>query len=234
MTAPLRQQQIRIDPVAVFIARAEDRAMLWAAGEMTLHDAVDKLWVAAIRDGLVAKLGQDRVQEITAAAFAAVRDDLLKFEDIEAEPTFADDAWSAPGWCDAAVDYHKDRGDRVSVRPYTADELARLRERMADNVTLERAWQEINHPTDRATASTLEALMFGLRERGAAALAEGPVRQRLVQLERAQVLQVGDRLQRLQAHIANAWTPAEVRQLFTIWGRLRRCRSGRANKSWLK
>jgi len=32
MTAPLRQQQIRIDPVAVFIARAEARAVLWAAG----------------------------------------------------------------------------------------------------------------------------------------------------------------------------------------------------------
>src|SRR5260370_18548262 len=60
---------------------------------------------AAVRDGLVAKLGQDRVQEIMAAAFAAVRDDLPKFEDIEAEPTFADDAWSAhtPGRAAAAT-----------------------------------------------------------------------------------------------------------------------------------
>src|SRR5262249_33415374 len=103
---------------------------------------------AAVRDGLVAKLGQDRVQEIIAAAFTAVRDDLFKFEDIEAEPTFADDAWSAPGWCDAAVDYHKDRGDRVSVRPYTADELARLA-RADGRRRVDRARVARNQPSDR-------------------------------------------------------------------------------------
>jgi hypothetical protein len=32
---------------------------------------------------------------------------------------------------------------------------------------------KINHPTDRAAASTVEALMMGLRERGTAALAQG-------------------------------------------------------------
>ena|SRR6516225_5632256 len=88
-----------------------------------------------------------------------------------------------------------------------------------------------HHPPSRQwhpAASTVEALMFALRERGTAALAEGLVRERLAQLDRAQVLQVGDRLQRLQPHIANAWTPAEVRQIFTTWGSLRRCRSGRA------
>ena len=131
---------------------------LWQAGGLDLHKAVDMLQAASVRDGLVAKVGQDRVQEIMAAAFAAVRDNLLTFEDIEAEPTFADDASSAPGWRDAAVNYHKDRGARVSVTSYTADELARLRELMADNVTLERAWHEINHPADRAAASTFEAL----------------------------------------------------------------------------
>ena len=53
MTAPLRRQQIRIDPVAVFIARVEARAMLWAAGEITLNDVVDELWADAVRDGLI-------------------------------------------------------------------------------------------------------------------------------------------------------------------------------------
>ena len=91
-----------------------------------------------------------------------------------------------------------------------------------DSVSLDGAYAEINTHRHRAAVSTIEALMFALRERGTAALAEGPVRERLAQLDRAQVLQVGDRLQRLQAHIANAWTPAEVRQLFTTWGRLRR------------
>jgi hypothetical protein len=81
MTALLRQQQIRIDPVAVFIARAEARAVLWAAGEMTLHDAIDELWAAAVRDGLVAKHGTDHVQRILADAFAPIRDDLPRDKD---------------------------------------------------------------------------------------------------------------------------------------------------------
>lgn len=59
-----------IDPVDVFRARADARALLWRAGEYTLHEAVDVLQADAQRQGLVAKIGQDAVQEILAAAFA--------------------------------------------------------------------------------------------------------------------------------------------------------------------
>ena len=100
------------------------------------------------------------------------------------EPTFADNAQSPPGWRDAAVDYHKDRGLRVSVTSYTADELARLRELMADNVTLERAWHE-THPADRAAASTVEALMLALGERDTKALAEPKVQVAFLSLARS-------------------------------------------------
>jgi hypothetical protein len=74
MTAPLRNQGIAIDPVAVFIARAEARALLYAAGEFDLHEAVDKLQADAERDGLIAAIGQDEVQRIIAEAFAVVGD----------------------------------------------------------------------------------------------------------------------------------------------------------------
>src|SRR5262249_17572524 len=74
MTAPVRQQDGRIDPVAVFIARAEARALLYAASEFDPHEAVDKLQADAERDGLVAAIGQDEVQRIIAEAFAAVGD----------------------------------------------------------------------------------------------------------------------------------------------------------------
>ena len=76
-------------PLIVLTSRAWARATLWQAGDLDLYEAVDMLQAAVVRDGLVAKLGQDRVQEMMAAAFAAVRDDLLKFEDTEAEPPLA-------------------------------------------------------------------------------------------------------------------------------------------------
>jgi hypothetical protein len=63
----------RPSPLAVFTARCEAGALLWQAGELDLHDAVDALQAAAIRDGLVTKLGQDAVQEIMSKAFGVVR-----------------------------------------------------------------------------------------------------------------------------------------------------------------
>jgi hypothetical protein len=104
----------------------------------------------------------------------------------------ADDAWSSPGWSEAAADYHMDG------TPYTADELARLRRLMADDVTLERAWHEINHPTGRAAESTVDALMRALRERGTAALAEPETRRRLADLSSTQVREVLARLMALR------------------------------------
>jgi hypothetical protein len=68
--------KIRLDPVLVFKARTEARALLWQAGEFDLHEAVDKLQADDVRDGLVDAIGQDQVQRILSDAFAAVRDDL--------------------------------------------------------------------------------------------------------------------------------------------------------------
>lgn len=60
-------------PLLVLQARAEARAMLYAVGELSLQDAVDGCQQAAEAYGLVAEVGQDKVQEIIAEAFAAVR-----------------------------------------------------------------------------------------------------------------------------------------------------------------
>jgi hypothetical protein len=73
MIAAARKPAARLSAVAVFVARAEARALLWQAGEFDLHEAVDELQAAAERDGLVAELGQDRVQAIIAEAFAKMR-----------------------------------------------------------------------------------------------------------------------------------------------------------------
>ena len=63
----------RPSPLAVFIARAEARALLWRCLEFNLHEAVDVLQHANERDGLIATLGQDAVQEIISKAFGVVR-----------------------------------------------------------------------------------------------------------------------------------------------------------------
>jgi hypothetical protein len=73
MSIPLRHQQIRIDPLTVFKARAEARAIVWAACEIDLHEAVDVLQADAVSTGLVARLGQDAVQRILADAFHRFR-----------------------------------------------------------------------------------------------------------------------------------------------------------------
>ncbi len=185
MNAPARVEAGASRPLAILRLRAWARARLWQAGELDLHEAVDTLQAAAVRDGLVAKLGQDRVQEIMAAAFAAVRDDLPKFEDIEAEPTFADDAWPAPGWREAALEYHKYRGDRVSIVPYAPENLARLRRLMDDNVSLDRAWHELNDRNRPTPKATIDAVWWAICEHGMSALAEPRIADRIANFDEA-------------------------------------------------
>jgi hypothetical protein len=62
-----------VKPADVFRARAEARAMLFAAGEIALHEAVDSLQDAAVESGLVDLIGQDAVQRLLANAFGGVR-----------------------------------------------------------------------------------------------------------------------------------------------------------------
>lgn len=60
-------------PLEVLTLRCWARATLWQAGEFDLHQAIDPLQEAAERDGLVAVLGQDAVQDIISKAFGVVQ-----------------------------------------------------------------------------------------------------------------------------------------------------------------
>jgi hypothetical protein len=57
-------------PLEVLELRAWARSYLWQVGEFDLHEAVDELQRSAEEAGLVAELGQDRIQQIMADAFA--------------------------------------------------------------------------------------------------------------------------------------------------------------------
>ena len=69
------------------------------------------------------------------------------------EQTGAEDAWNAEGWRDAAREYHQQRGNRCVVVDIEPARRARLRKLMGDNVSIERAWSEINQ-RDHVPAST--------------------------------------------------------------------------------
>src|SRR5262249_57177850 len=112
----------------------------------------------AARPALVAAIGQDAVRATMTAAFSAVDHDA----DTTAPELIADDAWAAPGWREAALEYHKHRGNRASIAPYAPEHLARLRRLMDDSVSLDRAWHELHGRRSGTRASTVQPPAFGL------------------------------------------------------------------------
>jgi hypothetical protein len=152
---------VRPSVLDVFIARAEARALLWHAGELSLHDAVDGLQADAERNGLVANIGQDNIQGVMAAAFGALRDDLT--------PTASDAVCEKPT---PESDVFHDPDDEGSIFFSTAaraavDERQRnkppgrtietARGLMAEEVSLERAWFEMSKPNGIAASIIMAA-----------------------------------------------------------------------------
>ena len=64
-----------------------------------------------------------------------------------------------------------------------------------------------------AAPTTIEAVMYSLRERGTAALLEPDCRRRLSELNEQQILDVAVRLQKLRPEIAPAWGAEQVDEL---------------------
>jgi hypothetical protein len=67
------RKRLAADPLVVFLARAEARAHLVAVGLHSLQDSVDKLQADAEVQGLVAKYGQEEIQQILSEAFGRWR-----------------------------------------------------------------------------------------------------------------------------------------------------------------
>src|SRR5262245_18830566 len=155
MTVPLRQQRLAIDPLAVFLARCEARALLWHTGEISLHDAVDELWAAAVRDGLVAKLGPDKVQQRLADIFAPVRDDLA-VRNLTGEGSESTEDGSAVRNLTAADDEYDGlpstfaklcrEADEKQARKPPDPELEARRRLLDDDVSAQSAWHQISRP----------------------------------------------------------------------------------------
>jgi hypothetical protein len=136
MNVPISHQRIRIDPLAAFKARAEARAILWAACEIDLHEAVDALQAAAETSGLVEKIGQDTVQAILHDAFHRVR------RTAEGKPRPC--AGSDLGWAEAAREYHATRPPIPDPKdPVVVRARARARRLLEPDLSFEEAWHEM-------------------------------------------------------------------------------------------
>jgi len=125
------------------------------------------------------------------------------------------DLWDA-GWHEAALDYHEKRGKRVGIAPYAPEEIARLRRLIDDNVSLERAQREVSGRRSGAAASTVEALVFGLRD-GIEVLARPDTQRRVSDLDQKQLEDVCVRIQAFHPKIAPAWPTEDVDLLISLW-----------------
>jgi transposase len=104
---------------------------------------------------------------------------------------------------------------RSKLRPDPRTE--QLRRLMESNASLDALWEEVNRAArqryNAAPQTTVEALLYSLRQRGVWALTEPATKRRLSELSEEQVIEVGDRLQKLKPHIAKAWTADELKAL---------------------
>jgi len=87
----------------------------------------------------------------------------------------------------------------------------------AREISLECLWHELNAAAQhgRAAASTVEALMYSLRERRTTALTEPDTQRRISELSEEQLHEIGARLQALK--IVRAWTAEDIEQLVETW-----------------
>jgi len=96
--------------------------------------------------------------------------------------------------------------------------ILRARRLLADNVSLDRAWAEINgnRPTPEAT---IEALVYSLR-RGAAELSKPDKLRQLSELDKAQLKAIYRHLQNFNLEIVPPWPPEDVAALIAKWREL--------------
>jgi len=105
--------------------------------------------------------------------------------------------------------------DRKGAARHHLERLRRLL--AADDISLERSWHELNRG---AAASTVEALVYGLRQ-GIEALPKNPNRLRgLSELSEAQLKAVCRRVQSFNPKIATPWSSDEVAALIAKWKEL--------------
>jgi hypothetical protein len=114
-----------------------------------------------------------------------------------------DDLWAgSSSWREAAQQYHRDRAGRVLSVVTEPERLAQLRKLMGDNISLDRAWHELNDIRNWPTpAATLNALWWAICERGMNALAEPPISDRIASFDEAARFELDRRIATMEVGV---------------------------------
>jgi hypothetical protein len=173
--------EARVDLVDAFTDRAGARAYLWSIGQYELHEAVDELQFDAKLSGLIKCIGQDAVQQIMAAAFEP-------FWDRQAEESILPD-----GVTEADIAAAERWEKQYPPRPTTVN----LPEKW-DELPLGTLWNQLNNPQRYLTPqSTIEAVIYSVRERGFDALKELANMERLTRCDADAKAQINKRIETL-------------------------------------
>jgi hypothetical protein len=111
--------------------------------------------------------------------------------------TCGDDPCINPHWCAACRRADAElAADRKAGRRCESADTLRVRRLLADDVSLERMWAEINGGRSRSTPQvTVEAILHGVRERGLSALKESANIKRLARCDAAAKAQIDKRIE---------------------------------------
>jgi hypothetical protein len=88
--------------------------------------------------------------------------------------------------------------DEAERKAKPSNDIRRFKRLLDSNVSIERAWNEINDPRNRPTPQTVvETIMFCVRERGLAALKEPANIERLSRCDATAKAQIDQRIEKL-------------------------------------
>jgi hypothetical protein len=186
-----------VDPIEAFEARCEARALLYRDGEFDLAEAIDKLQADAERDGFVARLGQDAVQAIMADAFLSAR---------------------RGEWESAAISTVGPA--KAPVVPVARDGCETFAPFPPSLVDLPETSREAASAHNRTPGSTVEALMWSLRESGLGCLSDESNRDRLRRCDADAIKEICARLLDLKSRSKGRlydWTKENVAKLVSAW-----------------
>jgi hypothetical protein len=108
--------------------------------------------------------------------------------------------WEGESWKRAARWYHENRQGRTLITEADPQQVRRVRRLLSNDVSLHAVWRELNAPENRPTPrTTVEAIMWCVRERGLPALKESENIERLLRCDAAAKAEINRRIAHLLA-----------------------------------